>query len=180
MKHLDLLSNYYLMSFLLTAVAALAPLLLHDTSLFTAVLCGRSGRGAAGIKRGLLLRSVSSESDGKRDQERYLLWSLHVASLSLSRAPAARAWLWLWRLCVTHMKFRSRYGILSGPTVDESDREDAGRQELQALRRGETHRDAEELQELQELRQHNRRLQEKVAQLEQELAGATAGARDLL
>ena len=78
------------------------------------------------------------------------------------------------------MKFRSRYGILSGPTADESDREDAGRQELQALRCGETHRDAEELQELQELRQHNRRLQEKVAQLEQELAGATAGARDLL
>ena len=35
-------------------------------------------------------------------------------------------------------------------------------------------------EQLQELRQHNRRLQEKVAQLEQELAGATAGARDLL
>ena len=84
MKHLDLLSNYYLMSFLLTAVAALAPLLLHDTSLFTAVLCGRSGRGAAGIKRGLFLRSVSSESDGKRDQERYLLWTLNVASRSLA------------------------------------------------------------------------------------------------
>ena len=75
------------------------------------------------------------------------------------------------------MKFRRRYGILSGPTADEPDREDAGRQELQALRHGETHRDAEELQEL---RQHNRRLQEKVARLEQELAGATAGARDLL
>ena len=56
-------------------------------------------------------------------------------------------------------------GILSGPTADESDEE--GRRS----------------QEWRELRQDNYRLQEKVAQLEQELAAAgSAGGvvRDLL
>ena len=69
MKHLDLLGNYYLTSFLLTAVAALAPLVLHDTSLIKAVLCGRSGRAASGVKRGLLLQSISLESAEKHDHK---------------------------------------------------------------------------------------------------------------
>ena len=132
MKHLDLLSNYYLTSFVLMGIAALGPLLLYDTALVKETCCGGNTRGLA---HGLLLRSLSREEG--------------YNSLSISLDPNAPD--------------DDTGGRLSGPTADESEEGDRPQQVLRVLR------------------QDNARLQEKVAQLEKELAAAGRGVvRDLL
>eukprot|EP01043_Picozoa_sp_COSAG02_P052400 COSAG02_NODE_5638_length_4164_cov_5.215498_1_plen_901_part_00 len=166
MKHLDLLSNYYLTSFVLMGIAAIGPLVLYDTSLVKATCCG-SGSGR-GLRSGLLLRSLSRSESTERsysslerdkdddvrhdEQHRLVPRDSTMPNDGLGRDDRGETLV-------------SIGGILSGPTADESDEE--GRRS----------------QEWRELRQDNYRLQEKVAQLEQELAAAgSAGGvvRDLL
>lgn len=175
MKHLNLLSNYYLTAIVLTGVAALGPLILYDTSLVQTACCGRDARAVEGIKRGLLFRSISRERAGSKDSE--------YSSLDRSKDDDDVVDSEKDRLVSSESAMDQAIGdgageplvsidgMLSGPTADESDGEFTRREELL------------------ELRQHNRRLQERVAQLEREVAAGRLGsapgggvdvARDLL
>ena len=70
MKYLDWLGHYYLMAFVFTGIAAVTPLILYDSSLIRATLCGgNGGRSVEGIKRGLLHRSISSERSSGADED---------------------------------------------------------------------------------------------------------------
>ena len=177
MKHLNLLSNYYLTAIVLTGVAALGPLILYDTSLLQTTCCGRDARAVEGIKRGLLFRSVSGERSGSKDSEYSSLDpSKHdndddVIDSEKDRLVSSESTMDKTIGDGAGEPLVSIDGMLSGPTADESDGEFKRREELL------------------ELRQHNRRLQERVAQLEREVAagrlGSAAGggvgvARDLL